>query len=146
VRTISRLLTLGVDPGLIAGCLLGAMSQRLVRKLCPECRVEAEPGSREERRLGLTEGPFFRARPNPGCPTCEGAGYKGRVGIYELFVLDPELADLVADRAPIHHVRSMATGKGMKTLLDDAVRKARAGVTSLDEILRTVPYRILAGR
>src|SRR6185436_11636196 len=56
VRTISRLLTLGVDPGLIAGCLLGAMSQRLVRKLCPECRVEAEPGSREERRLGLTEG------------------------------------------------------------------------------------------
>jgi type II secretory ATPase GspE/PulE/Tfp pilus assembly ATPase PilB-like protein len=147
VRTISRLLTLGMDPGLIAGCLLGAVSQRLVRKLCPECRVEEEPGSREARRLGLGpgDGPFFRARPSPGCPTCGGRGYKGRLGIYELFVLDPELADLVADRAPIHQVRSMAIGKGMKTLLDDAVRKARTGVTSLEEIARTVPYRMLAG-
>jgi general secretion pathway protein E len=147
VRTISRLLTLGMDPGLIAGCLLGAVSQRLVRKLCPECRIEAEPGSREARRLGLGpgDGPFFRARPNPDCPTCGGRGYKGRLGIYELFVLDPELADLVADRAPIHQVRSMAIGKGMKTLLDDAVRKARTGVTTLEEILRTVPYRMLAG-
>lgn len=147
VRTISRLLTLGVDPGLIAGSLLGAMSQRLVRKLCPECRVEAEPDSREARRLGLGagEGPFFRARPNPDCPTCGGRGYKGRVGVYELFVLDPELADLVADRGPIHQIRSAAVGKGMKTLLDDALRKARAGVTTLEEILRTVPYRMLAG-
>jgi general secretion pathway protein E len=147
VRTISRLLTLGVDPGLIAGSLLGAVSQRLVRKLCPECRAEAAPDSREMYRLGLgkDEGPFFRARPNPDCPTCGGLGYRGRVGVYELFVLDPELADLVADRAPIHQVRSMAVGKGMKTLVDDALRKARAGITTLEEILRTVPYRMLAG-
>ncbi len=147
VRTISRLLTLGIDPGLIAGCLLGAMSQRLVRKLCPECRVEAEPGSREARRLDLgpDDGPFFQARPKPGCPTCGGRGYKGRVGVYELFVLDPELADRIADRAPIHQIRSTAIGKGMKTLVDDALRKARTGVTSLEEILRTVPYRMLAG-
>jgi general secretion pathway protein E/type IV pilus assembly protein PilB len=147
VRTISRLLTLGVDPGLVAGSLLGAMSQRLVRKLCPECREEAPPDSREARRLDLRhdEGPFFRARANPDCPTCGGRGYKGRVGVYELFVLDPELADLVAERAPIHQVRSMAIGKGMKTLVDDALRKARAGITTLEEILRTVPYRMLAG-
>ncbi len=147
VRTISRLLTLGVDPGLVAGSLLGAMSQRLVRKLCPECREEAAPDSREARRLDLRhdEGPFFRARTNPDCPTCGGRGYKGRVGVYELFVLDSELADLVAERAPIHQVRSMAIGKGMKTLVDDALRKARAGVTTLEEILRTVPYRMLAG-
>ena len=147
VRTISRLLTLGVDPGLIAGSLLGAMSQRLVRKLCPECRVEAAPDSREAHRLGLRkdEGPFFRARPNPDCPTCGGRGYRGRVGVYELFVLDSELADLIADRAPIHQVRSMAIGKGMRPLVDDALRKAREGVTTLEEILRTVPYRMLAG-
>ncbi|MES1241889.1 MAG: GspE/PulE family protein [Acidobacteriota bacterium] len=147
VRTVSRLLTLGVDPGLIAGCLLGAVSQRLVRKLCPECRVEAEPGSREARRLGLgpDDGPFFRARPSRDCPVCTGRGYKGRVGVYELFVLDSELADLIAERAPIHQVRSLAIGKGMRTLVDDAVRKARAGATSLEEILRTVPYRMLAG-
>jgi type IV pilus assembly protein PilB len=123
------------------------VSQRLVRKLCSECRIEAEPASREAIRLGLGpgDGPFFRARPNPDCPTCGGRGYKGRVGVYELFVLDPELADLVADRAPIHQVRSMAVDKGMKTLLDDALRKARTGITTLEEILRTVPYRMLAG-
>ncbi len=147
VRTVSRLLTLGADPGLIAGCLLGALSQRLVRKLCPQCRVEAEPGSREVRRLGLSanDGPFFTARPDPGCLTCGGLGYKGRLGLYELFVLDSELADLVAERAPIHQIRAAAVGKGMKTLLDDALRKARTGITSLEEILRTVPYRILSG-
>ena len=148
VRTISRLLTLGVDPGLIAGSLLGAMSQRLVRKLCPECREPVEPGSREARRLGLPDedGPFYRPlRTNPGCPICGGAGYKGRVGIYELFVLDADLSDLIAEKAPIHQIRAAALSQGMKTLLDDAVRKARLGITSLDEILRTVPYRILAG-
>ncbi|HVG06456.1 MAG TPA: type II/IV secretion system protein [Thermoanaerobaculia bacterium] len=142
VRTISRLLTLGVDPGLIAGCLLGAMSQRLVRKLCPQCRVEAAPGSSEAQRLGV-DGLFYRAQ---GCPACDGAGYKGRIGIYELFVLDSELADLVAEKAPVHQIRSAALDKGMKTLFDDAVRKARLGLTSLEEILRTVPYRILEGR
>ena len=146
VRTISRLLTLGVDPGMIAGCLLGAMSQRLVRRLCPQCRVEAEPGSREAERLGLSDGPFYRSRPTADCPTCGGAGYKGRVGIYELFVLDPELADLVAEKAPVHQIRSAALARGMKTLFDDAVRKARLGLTSLEEILRTVPYRILEGK
>jgi type II secretory ATPase GspE/PulE/Tfp pilus assembly ATPase PilB-like protein len=146
VRTISRLLTLGVDPGMIAGCLLGALSQRLVRKLCPQCRVEAEPGSREAQRLGLSDGPFYRSQPTPGCPTCGGAGYKGRIGIYELFVLDSELADLVAEKAPVHQIRSAALAKGMKTLFDDAARKARLGLTSLEEILRTVPYRILEGK
>ncbi|HYN22172.1 MAG TPA: GspE/PulE family protein, partial [Thermoanaerobaculia bacterium] len=146
VRTISRLLTLGMDPGLIAGSLLGALSQRLVRKLCPQCRVEAEPGSPEARRLRLSEGDgrFFRAQPVPDCPTCGGTGYKGRVGIYELFVPDFELADLIAEKAPIHQIRAAALAKGMKTLFDDAVRKAKLGMTSLEEILRTVPYRILA--
>ncbi|HWN45461.1 MAG TPA: type II/IV secretion system protein [Thermoanaerobaculia bacterium] len=146
VRTISRLVTLGVDPGMIAGCLLGAMSQRLVRKLCPQCRVEAEPGSREAQRLGLSDGSFYRSQPAPDCPVCGGTGYKGRIGIYELFVLDSELADLVAEKAPVHQIRSAALDKGMKTLFDDAARKARLGLTSLDEILRTVPYRILEGK
>jgi general secretion pathway protein E len=152
VRTISRLHTLGIDLGLIAGCLLGAVSQRLVRRLCPSCREEAPPDARTVQRLGLKpdDGPFFRPRAvpdsrDPSCPTCRGAGYKGREGIYELFVLDPELADLIADGAPIHRIRAAALERGMKTLLDSALTKARSGVTSLDEILRTVPYRILTG-
>jgi general secretion pathway protein E/type IV pilus assembly protein PilB len=149
VRTVSRLRTLGIDAGLIAGCMLGAVSQRLVRRLCPACRTETTADARTAQRLGLQEGegPFYRPRPepDPACPTCRGAGYRGREGIYELFVLDAELADLIADGAPIHRIRAAALEKGMKTLLDSALIKARSGITSLDEILRTVPYRILTG-
>jgi type II secretory ATPase GspE/PulE/Tfp pilus assembly ATPase PilB-like protein len=144
VRTISRLHTLGVDLGLVASCLLGAISQRLVRRLCVHCRVEAPPTPFEAARLRLSpdDNLFFQA---PGCEACNGKGSKGRVGIYELFVLDGELTDLVADGTPAHTLREVAVRKGMKTLLDDALVKARAGLTSLEEILRTVPYRILHG-
>jgi type II secretory ATPase GspE/PulE/Tfp pilus assembly ATPase PilB-like protein len=85
---------------------------------------------------------FFRSR---GCEACGGDGYKGRLGIYELFVLDGELADLVAREAPVHQVRAAAVERGMRSLLDDGLAKARAGLTSLDEVLRTVPYRLLEG-
>jgi general secretion pathway protein E len=147
VSTVSRLLTLGVPPGLISACLLGAVSQRLVRRLCPECKVEAAPDEREAARLRLEpgDGPFFRPEPKPGCEVCGGAGYKGREGIYELFVLDGELSDQIADGAPVHRIRAQAVAKGMQTLLDNGLDKARQGITSLAELLRTVPYRILEG-
>jgi type II secretory ATPase GspE/PulE/Tfp pilus assembly ATPase PilB-like protein len=143
VRTVSRLQTLGVDLHLIAGSLLGAISQRLVRRLCPHCRQEAAPDPQEASRFDLgPEERFFRAT---GCEACHGRGYKGRLGIYELFVPDAELADLVADGAPAHRLRELALQKGMRTLRDDALAKARAGLTSLAEVLRTVPFRILEG-
>ena len=147
VSTVSRLRTLGIDAGLIAACLLGSVSQRLVRRLCPQCRMEAAPEEREARRLGLgpAEGPFFRPQPKLDCEVCAGVGYKGRLGIYELFVMDGELADLIADGTSVHRLRAAALEKGMQTLLGNALEKARSGITSLEEILRTVPYRILSG-
>ncbi|HEX2251810.1 MAG TPA: GspE/PulE family protein [Thermoanaerobaculia bacterium] len=142
VRTVARLRTLGVEPGMIASCLLGALSQRLVRRLCPHCREEAPPTAEEARRLGLAaDAAFFRAR---GCAACGGRGTRGRTGIYELFVADAETADLIADGVPSQALRERAVAKGMRTLLDDALDKARAGVIPLSEILRTVPYRMLA--
>jgi type II secretory ATPase GspE/PulE/Tfp pilus assembly ATPase PilB-like protein len=144
VRTISRLRTLGVEPGMIASCLLGALSQRLVRRVCRHCKEETPPTPEEARRLGLPpHETFFRGR---GCEACGGRGTKGRTGIYELFVLDSELADRVAENAPAHELRERALQKGMKTLLDDALEKARAGVIPLSEVLRTVPYRMLEDR
>ena len=152
VRTISRLHTLGVEPSLIAGCLLGTVSQRLLRRLCEHCRTEAPPEESDLRRLGAafretgpseTAGhPFFRAT---GCEACAGTGFRGRLGIYELFVPDAELADLIAHGEPVHRLRAAARAKGMRTLLDDALEKARAGLIPLSEILRAVPYRILEG-
>ena len=145
VATVARLRTLGIDSGMVASSLLGAVSQRLVRRLCPNCRVEAPPDEREARRLGLGEGegPFYKPAPSPDCEICNGFGYKGRQGIYELFVLDADLADLIADGAPLHRIRTAATERGMQTLLENALDKARAGITSLEEILRTVPYRMM---
>jgi type II secretory ATPase GspE/PulE/Tfp pilus assembly ATPase PilB-like protein len=143
VRTVSRLHTLGVDLNLIAGCLLGAVSQRLARRLCPHCKQEAAPDPVEARRLRLeADERFFRP---VGCEACRGAGYKGRLGIYELFVPDSEVADLIAEGAAVHRLREVALEKSMRTLRDDALAKARAGLISLAEVLRTVPYRILEG-
>ena len=141
VQTVSRLRTLGVEPGMIATCLLGALSQRLVRKVCPHCREEAPPSTEEARRLGLPPGESFaRGR---GCDACGGRGTKGRTGIYELFVPDAEAADRIADAAPVHELRRHALAGGMRTLLDDALVKARAGTIPLSEIFRAVPYRML---
>ncbi len=144
VRTISRLQTLGVGAGMIASCLLGALSQRLVRRICPDCKEEAAPTSEEARRLELTpDVTFHRGR---GCDACGGRGTRGRTGIYELFVLDSDLADRVAAGTPVHELREEALRRGMKTLLDDALEKARAGLIPLSEVIRAVPYRMIEGR
>ena len=143
VRTVSRLDTLDVHRHLTGGSLLGALSQRLLRRLCTECRAKAPPDAAERRRFALApgDGPFFVHR---GCEACFGTGFKGRIGIFELFVMDAEIADMVADHAPIHRIRKAAVERGMRTILDDALDKARDGLTSLAEILRAVPYRILS--
>ena len=143
VRTVSRLHTLGVDLNLISSSLLGAISQRLVRRLCSHCRQEAAPDPQEARRLAL--GPDERFFRSTGCEACGGLGYKGRLGIYELFVPDSEVADQIADGTALHRLREVALQKGMRSLREDAIEKARAGLTSLAEVLRTVPYRILEG-
>ncbi len=143
VGTISRLRTLGIDSNLLAGSLLGAVAQRLVRRLCAECRYETPPTPEERLRFSLSgrDRKFFKAK---GCARCTGTGFKGRIGVYELFVLEDEIVDLVGEAAPVYQIRKRAIEKGMKTLLENALAKARAGLTSLDEILRVVPYRIIA--
>ena len=144
VLTVSRLRTLGIDPPLVASCLLGSLSQRLLRRLCEHCRVEAAPDAGEARRLGLdpADRAFFRAT---GCEACGGSGLKGRLGVYELFVPDDDLADLIAHGEPANRLRAAARDRGMRSLRDDALAKARAGLVPLAEIVRAVPYRILEG-
>jgi type II secretory ATPase GspE/PulE/Tfp pilus assembly ATPase PilB-like protein len=142
VRVVSRLRTLGVDANLLAGSLLGALSQRLVRRLCTHCQEPAPPDERERRLLFLGPGEsFFRA---PGCGECGGRGYKGRTGVYELFVPDQETADLITSGLPMHQLRQRAREAGMRTLVDDALDKARTGVTTLSEVLRAIPQRLIA--
>lgn len=142
VLTISRLRTLGIEPSLIAGCFLGALSQRLLRRLCEHCRTAAAPDENEANRLHLTgtDHDFFRPQ---GCEACAGTGFRGRVAVYELFVPDEDLAHLIAHGEPPNRLRAAARERGMRSLLDDALAKARTGLVPLSEILRAVPYRIL---
>jgi general secretion pathway protein E len=144
VGAVPRLQTLGLDDGLIADALLGVLAQRLVRRICTQCSEPADPEPRLLRRLRL-EALDFAVRRGRGCDACHGEGYRGRVGIYELFVPDSELAHRIASGDAPHRIREAARERGLRTLLDDALDKLRAGVTSLEEVARHVPYALERG-
>jgi len=145
VGAVPRLTTLGADPALISDALLGVLAQRLVRRICPECREEAEPDPRLLARLGLPapDFPIFHGR---GCEACLDDGYRGRVGIFELFLIDGEASDQIAAGTPPHGIRREARLRGMRTLLDDALGKLESGTTSLAEIARHIPYGVARDR
>jgi general secretion pathway protein E len=123
VSAVTRLVDMGVEPFLLASSLIGVAAQRLVRRLCLECR---KPFVRD----GVT---FYSAQ---GCPACNRTGYRGRTGIYELLTLDDELRRLIHDRASEQALRAHAVARGMKSLRDDGMRWAAAGVISLEEAVR----------
>jgi type IV pilus assembly protein PilB len=137
-QTVTRFVDMGVEPFLISSALLCVCAQRLMRKLC-ECKVPHEP-TPEEMEL-LHPGPddkIFAARPG-GCAKCSGSGYKGRLGIHELLVMDPELRELCTkEHLAAAEIERMAKAHGMATLFDDAMMKVRMGITSVAEALRTV--------
>ena len=138
VGAFPRLLDIGIVPDILAGNIIGILAQRLVRKLCRTCRQSYEPEAKERRLLGLPPtGPaaLFRA---VGCEKCEYQGYSGRQAILELLKIDAGIDELVARRATAREILTTARGGGFKTLADDGVRLARAGTTSLDEVMRVV--------
>jgi general secretion pathway protein E len=121
VSAVTRLVDMGVEPFLLASSLIGVGAQRLVRRLCVECR-----------KL-IVDSTFYSA---VGCPACNRSGYRGRTGIYELLTVDDDLRRLVHDRASEQALRAHAVARGMKSLRDDAMRWAAAGVISLEEAVR----------
>jgi general secretion pathway protein E len=123
ISAVTRLVDMGVEPFLLASSLIGVGAQRLVRRLCLECR---KPFVHE----GAT---FYTAQ---GCPACNRTGYRGRTGIYELLTVDDDLRRLIHDRASEHALRAHVLARGMKTLRDDGMRWAAAGVISLEEAVR----------
>src|SRR6185503_491290 len=134
---VTRLIDMGVEAFLISSSLEGVLAQRLVRRICSHCRVPApvERNVREQMEsLGgkKLEGTFFRGT---GCGECRGTGYRGRVGIFELLPVTPELRDLITQKVSNAVLKSVAQ-KAMRTMHQDALQKAAAGVTSLEEILR----------
>ena len=141
---ITRLLDLGVPPYLINGTLLGVMAQRLVRTLCPHCRKAVSPRTEDEGMWQALVSPFKAAMPKQvqhsvGCLECRRTGYLGRVGLYEIMVMSPELKKLVTDTTDIARLREQAYREGMKPLRISGAMKVAAGQTTLDEIVRVAP-------
>ena len=137
VATIARLLDIGVDPYIIASSTSLILAQRLVRRLCPNCKEEYKPSQEELDHLHLShvDWPFFRGK---GCSQCEQSGYSGRIGLYEILTLNPAWKDLIIKKATENEMRRLAVKEGMHFLFDDAMDKLRAGVTTAEEVLRVV--------
>ena len=136
---ITRLLDMGIEPFLVSSSLIAVMAQRLIRKVCPSCRVEYRPPMEELRQLGVTidmleDNPVYRI--GPGCEACKLTGYRGRLGIHELLVIDDEVRNLIMRSADSAEIRRAAAAKGMTTLREDGADKIMAGITTIDEVLR----------
>ncbi|MCL5676689.1 MAG: Flp pilus assembly complex ATPase component TadA, partial [Firmicutes bacterium] len=134
---LARLMDMGVEPFLLASSMVAVLAQRLARRLCPRCRepYTLEQGSPERLGLPLPEGPLILHRAK-GCPHCGRTGYVGRLPLLELMPLTEGLRDLISRRAPATVLGTKARQEGMGILLEDGIRKALEGETSLEEVRR----------
>jgi len=134
---ITRLVDMGVKPFLVASSLRGIMAQRLVRRVCPHCRTEHQPTEAEIRLLGQAAAQMASTTlyQGQGCEECTN-GYRGRRGIYEVLVVNDEVRDLVFQQVDSAVIRAKARALGMRTLREDGLRKAVAGITTIEEVLR----------
>ncbi|MDX9702111.1 MAG: type II secretion system ATPase GspE [Candidatus Auribacterota bacterium] len=136
--SITRLIDMGVEPFLLTSSLEGILAQRLVRKICPDCKEEFTPTAEMLENAGLSKSeveglPFYYGR---GCKNCNNTGYKGRTGIYELLVLDDSMHQMIIERAPQATLKAKARECGMVTLRESGLVKVFQGITTLEEVLR----------
>ena len=143
--SFTRLVDMGVEPFLVASSLVAVLAQRLLRRLCPDCKEPHTPTAAELKDLGLT-GQSLHTRPiyqAKGCPECLQKGYRGRMGIFELLVVDDDVRALVTAGADSGTIKKKALANGMKSLRDDGIRKVLEGTTSLDEVLRVTQEDVI---
>ncbi len=134
---VTRLKDMGIEPFLIASSLEGVIAQRLVRRICENCKEPYRPSEEEVRELGLPRGnyTFYRGR---GCEECLGTGYRGRIGIFEVLELDEELKKLINETQEAGRIREAARKKGFKSMLEDGIEKILKGITTSSEVLSVV--------
>ena len=135
---VTRLADIGVKPFLIASSTRCLMAQRLVRKICKKCIAPYQPTDAELNSLGLKQEDLKNAnvQKGRGCANCNNTGHRGRMGIFEVFVVDDEARKLIYDRVPTNVLRARAREMGMRTLREDGIRKVLAGMTTAEEVVR----------
>ena len=134
---VTRLLDLGVAPYLVSASLIAVLAQRLVRKICPNCKTEYEPPSSIKKISQQNSENVQKFYRGVGCKKCRNTGYSGRIAIHELFVPDEKIIDMVADGTSLKKLRAMALKNGMLSLQQDGIEKVYAGIVSIEEVLRT---------
>ncbi len=134
--SITRMIDMGVEPYLISSCIVGVIAQRLVRKLCTECREEYEPADSERAVLKIREEESIKLYKPKGCPACGNIGYKGRIAVYEIMAINSELIEMIAKNVQANTLKEAAMKNGMMTLRDNCGRLVKMGVTSIDELFR----------
>jgi type IV pilus assembly protein PilB len=134
--SVTRLINIGVEPYLISAAVNGVLAQRLVRRICTECKTPWRPEDEEMCEFLTTHGfdpdKIFKGR---GCDKCRNTGYKGRVGIYELLILDDVARDLVVRNPNVTELRRICKERGMISLREDGLHKVAAGLTTIEEVL-----------
>ncbi|MBV8127478.1 MAG: type II/IV secretion system protein [Planctomycetaceae bacterium] len=143
---ITRLVDIGIQPFLVASSVLAIMAQRLVRKVCPKCKVRYEPPAHILAGLGLR--PELAKRANfmkgKGCNNCNRKGYRGRMGIFELMTLTTQIREMTFKGESTQTIRRLARKQGMRTLFEDGIIKAIKGQTTLDEVLRITQHDMVS--
>jgi type IV pilus assembly protein PilB len=134
--SITRLINIGVEPYLISASVNGVLAQRLVRRICENCKEEYTPADDVKRALVKANIQTDRLWRGKGCERCRKTGYSGRCGIYEMVVLDDAIRDMVAARPNVTELRRYCKEHGMLTLREDGIRKLKAGVSTIEEILQ----------
>ena len=135
IASITRLLDMGIKSYVMADALIGIIAQRLVRRICPHCKAPDQPSEQMLRALRIYNR-TLTAQKGMGCRRCNQTGYKGRIGVYEIFVVDNELRRMIRGNASEGELMRSARQSGMATLLDDAIAKVEAGFTTCEEVLR----------
>ncbi|MGZ5021842.1 MAG: GspE/PulE family protein, partial [Chthoniobacterales bacterium] len=134
---IARLVDIGMQPFLVASSVRAIMAQRLVRRLCPHCKQPSELSETELRALRIEASQMSEAQVMKavGCDHCRGTGYRGRMGIFEIFVIDDEVRHMINNKKSTLLLRQKARELGMRTLREDGVRKVLGGMTSAEEVI-----------
>jgi type IV pilus assembly protein PilB len=136
VSSVTRMANLGLEPFLIASTVLMISAQRLVRRLCPRCRVAYDLEPSMYKFLSLDPNRKLQLWKAKGCLHCRQMGYQGRSVITEILEMKPDILEMIMQGAPVDLIKEKAREHGMKTLRESAVQKALAGETSLDEVFR----------